>query len=85
LPAIFAQLQDGGKIAPEEMARTFNCGVGMAVIVASAQVETTIEALGAAGETAFEIGRIEPGQRGCTVSGKGDWGSSGDWSATHNA
>jgi phosphoribosylformylglycinamidine cyclo-ligase len=85
LPAIFAQLQDGGKIAPEEMARTFNCGVGMAVIVASAQVEATIEALEAAGETVFEIGRIEPGQRGCTVSGNSDWGSSGDWSATHNA
>jgi phosphoribosylformylglycinamidine cyclo-ligase len=85
LPAILAQLQAGGKIAPEEMARTFNCGVGMAVIVASAQVEATIEALEAAGETAFEIGRIEPGQRGCTVSGNSDWGSSGDWSATHNA
>jgi phosphoribosylformylglycinamidine cyclo-ligase len=85
LPAIFAQLQAGGHIAPEEMARTFNCGVGMAVIVASAQVQSTVEALAAAGETVFEIGRIEPGQRGCTVSGNGDWGSSGDWSATHNA
>jgi phosphoribosylformylglycinamidine cyclo-ligase len=85
LPAIFAQLQAGGHIAPEEMARTFNCGVGMAVIVASAQVQSTVEALAAAGETVFEIGRIEPGQRGCTVSGNGDWGSSGDWSATHDA
>jgi phosphoribosylformylglycinamidine cyclo-ligase len=85
VPAVFAQLQAGGNIAPEEMARTFNCGVGMAVIVASAQVQSTVEALAAAGETVFEIGRIEPGQRGCTVSGKGDWGSSGDWSATHNA
>jgi phosphoribosylformylglycinamidine cyclo-ligase len=85
VPAVFAQLQAGGNIAPEEMARTFNCGVGMAVIVASAQVQSTVEALEAAGETVFEIGRIEPGQRGCTVSGNGDWGSSGDWSATHDA
>jgi phosphoribosylformylglycinamidine cyclo-ligase len=85
VPAVFAQLQAGGNIAPEEMARTFNCGVGMAVIVASAQVQSTVEALAAAGETVFEIGRIEPGQRGCTVSGNGDWGASGDWSATHNA
>jgi phosphoribosylformylglycinamidine cyclo-ligase len=85
VPAVFAQLQAGGNIAPEEMARTFNCGVGMAVIVASAQVQSTVEALAAAGETVFEIGRIEPGQRGCTVSGNGDWGSSGDWSATHDA
>ena len=34
LPAIFALLQQGGRIAAEELARTFNCGVGMAVIVA---------------------------------------------------
>ncbi len=33
LPPIFALLQEGGRIAPEEMARTFNCGIGMAVIV----------------------------------------------------
>ena len=34
LPAMFALLQEGGRLAPEEMARTFNCGIGMAVIVA---------------------------------------------------
>ena len=33
LPSIFEQLQRGGDIAAEEMARTFNCGIGMAVIV----------------------------------------------------
>src|SRR5947209_14521074 len=33
LPPIFKLLQLGGRIAPEEMARTFNCGIGMAVIV----------------------------------------------------
>src|SRR4029079_17270956 len=38
LPPIFALLQEAGHIAPEEMARTFNCGVGMAVIVAGADV-----------------------------------------------
>ena len=40
---------------------------------------------GPALETVFEIGRIDAGQRGCTVSGRADWGSSGDWSATHDA
>ena len=34
LRPVFALLQEGGRIAPEEMARTFNCGIGMAVIVA---------------------------------------------------
>jgi phosphoribosylformylglycinamidine cyclo-ligase len=71
-------LQKAGSIAPEEMARTFNCGVGMVVIVAPEQAVEVTSLLEGAGETVFEIGRIEPGQRGCTVTGEG-------WSATHNA
>jgi phosphoribosylformylglycinamidine cyclo-ligase len=79
LPTIFALLQEGGNIAADEMARTFNCGVGMAVIVSP-------EARDAFGDGAFEIGSIEPGPRGCTVRGKaGTWNSTEDWSATHNA
>ena len=83
LPAIFTLLQDGGAVACEEMARTFNCGVGMAVI---ANPETGESVKNAAGECAFEIGRIESGERGCTVHGQaGTWNSPEDWSATHNA
>lgn len=86
LPAIFALLQDGGRIAPEEMARTFNCGVGMAVIVAPEQADAVSNALEGAGETVIEIGRIEEGRRGCTLAGRaGSWNSADDWSATHNA
>src|SRR6185503_4468895 len=85
LPVIFALLQDGGHIAPEEMARTFNCGVGMAVIVAPEATDSVIRALAGAGESAFEIGRIEAGGRGCTMQGQaGTWDSPKDWSATHN-
>ena len=86
LPVLFAILQQGGRIAPEEMARTFNCGVGMAVIVAADSARSVAAALEGAGETAFEIGRVEEGPRGCTVKGSaGSWSSPGDWSATHNA
>ncbi|MFL6721172.1 MAG: phosphoribosylformylglycinamidine cyclo-ligase [Sphingomonas sp.] len=86
LPPIFALLQQGGRIAPEEMARTFNCGVGMAVIVAPEQAAEASARLEGAGETVFEIGRIEAGQRGCTVSGRaGSWNSPEDWTATHDA
>ena len=86
LPRIFALLQESGRIAPEEMARTFNCGVGMVVIVAPEQASELTSLLGAAGETAFEIGHIEAGRRGCSVMGKaGTWNSIEDWSATHNA
>jgi phosphoribosylformylglycinamidine cyclo-ligase len=80
LPAIFAYLQDGGNIAPAELARTFNCGVGMAVIVSTEQRDAITL------EDAFEIGRIEAGPRGCTVrGGSGAWNSTEDWSAIHNA
>jgi phosphoribosylformylglycinamidine cyclo-ligase len=86
LPPIFSLLQEGGQIAPEEMARTFNCGIGMAAIVAQDEVTTVIEALEGAGERVFEIGRVEAGDRGCTVGGSvGTWNSPGDWSVTHNA
>jgi phosphoribosylformylglycinamidine cyclo-ligase len=75
-----------GAIEPEEMARTFNCGIGMAVIVAADEARAVTSALEGAGETVFAIGRIEAGERGCTVRAKtGTWGSPEDWSATHNA
>jgi phosphoribosylformylglycinamidine cyclo-ligase len=86
LPPLFTYLQEGGRIAPGEMARTFNCGIGMAVIVAASDVSTVRTSLEQAGETVCEIGRIDAGHRGCTVSGRaGSWGSSEDWSVTHNA
>lgn len=86
LPPIFALLQEGGRIAPEEMARTFNCGIGMAVVVGGGQLDDVAANLEGATQTVFEIGRIEAGQRGCTVTGQaGTWNSPEDWSATHNA
>ena len=85
-PHLFQMLQQGGNIEAGEMARTFNCGIGMAVIVDSGQVETVSRALAGAGETVIEIGRIEAGRRGCTVSGpEGSWGSDQAWTATHHA
>jgi phosphoribosylformylglycinamidine cyclo-ligase len=86
LPSIFTMLQEGGRIAAAEMARTFNCGVGMAVVVAPEQAARVTSLLEGAGETVFEIGRVEAGLRGCTVrGGAGSWNSAEDWSATHNA
>ena len=86
LPSIFSLLQAGGRIAPEEMVRTFNCGVGMVVLVAPEMAAQVTSAVEGAGESAFEIGRVEAGQRGCTVHGQsGMWNSPKDWSATHNA
>jgi phosphoribosylformylglycinamidine cyclo-ligase len=86
LPPIFAMLKQVGAIAPGEMARTFNCGIGMAVIVAEADRVEVAKALEDAGERVFDIGRVEAGQRGSTVSGPaGRWGSDEDWTATHDS
>src|SRR5690242_6318187 len=86
LPPIFTLLQRGGSISCEEMARTFNCGVGMAVVVSPDVATDVASLLEGAGESAFEIGRIEEGPSGCTISGQvGTWNSPKEWSATHNA
>jgi len=85
LPSIFAFLQAGGAIEPRELARTFNCGIGMVVIVGEGNVAAVSEALTKAGERVFEIGRVEPGTRGCTVRGSdGAWSAREAWSASHD-
>ena len=84
LPLLFQLLQEGGNIAPEEMARTFNCGIGMVVIVGTDQADDVARKLENANETVFQIGRIEAGSKGCTVKGSANWGSTKEWSATHH-
>ncbi|HEX9933419.1 MAG TPA: phosphoribosylformylglycinamidine cyclo-ligase [Allosphingosinicella sp.] len=84
-PRLMAFLQAQGNIEPAEMARTFNCGIGMAVIVPPDGAKDLVQALEEAGEIVFEIGRVEVGERGCTVSGpRGSWSARDDWSATHH-
>ncbi|GAA4043100.1 phosphoribosylformylglycinamidine cyclo-ligase [Sphingomonas rosea] len=84
LPPLFAWLQAGGGIEPEELARTFNCGIGMVAVVKETEAEGVTAALEAAGETVHRIGRIDEGPRGCTVRGSDEtWSGKGLWSATH--
>ncbi|HVF82877.1 MAG TPA: phosphoribosylformylglycinamidine cyclo-ligase [Sphingomicrobium sp.] len=85
LPALFAWLQAGGGIEPEELARTFNCGVGMVAIVAEDHAAGIVNDLQAAGEQVHRIGHVTVGTRGCTVRGSDEtWSARGAWSATHN-
>jgi phosphoribosylformylglycinamidine cyclo-ligase len=80
-----AFLQAQGNIEPEEMARTFNCGIGMAALVAAEDAEAVTAELSRAGEGVFTIGRIAPGAKGCTVSGSaGSWCARSPWTATHH-
>jgi phosphoribosylaminoimidazole (AIR) synthetase len=83
-PRLMAFLQAQGAIEPGEMARTFNCGVGMVAAVRAADVAEVKAALEAAGETVLRVGVIAEGPRGCTVKGsQGTWSAKVDWSATH--
>ncbi len=59
-PPVFELLQQGGNIEPAEMARTFNCGIGMIAIVSAGEADEVASALEAS-ETVFRIGRIEAG------------------------
>ena len=85
LPRLFAFLQAGGAMEPGELARTFNCGIGMAVIVAPGQADSVADGLREAGETVHRIGAIESGPRGCTLHGSAEtWSAREPWSVTHN-
>jgi phosphoribosylformylglycinamidine cyclo-ligase len=83
-PRLMAFLQAQGHIEPSEMARTFNCGIGMVLAVAAGDVAGVIADLAAAGETVHVIGAIEAGPRGCTVQGGAEvWSSRDAWEASH--
>ena len=85
LPPLFAFLQEGGAIEPAELARTFNCGIGMVAIVRDQDAVEVSERLEAAGEAVRRIGLVEAGETGCTVTGSaGSWNAGEDWSATHH-
>ena len=65
MPPLFTWLQQHGGVADAEMHRVFNCGIGMAVIVAAADAKRAMAELAAAGESVWRIGAIAarvPGQ-----------------------
>jgi phosphoribosylformylglycinamidine cyclo-ligase len=59
-PAVFGWLRAEGNVPADDMLRTFNCGLGMVVVVARAKVEQVTRFLADAGETVREVGVIEP-------------------------
>ena len=79
-----AFLQAQGNIEPGEMARTFNCGVGMVLAVAPSKVELVRSRLEEAGEEVLAVGRIVDGDKGCTVRGsQGTWSAREGWKAVY--
>ncbi len=59
VPPVFSWLAKVGGIAPVEMLRVFNCGIGMAVVVAETDVAAAAALLREQGETVMRIGHIE--------------------------
>ncbi|KZD10326.1 phosphoribosylformylglycinamidine cyclo-ligase [Oceanibaculum pacificum] len=59
IPAVFGWLAKAGGVDPLDMPRTFNCGIGMVLVVSAAAVDTVARTLTDEGETVFRIGRIE--------------------------
>ena len=68
LPPLFQWLKEEGGIDDAELYRVFNCGIGMAVVVAPTDAARAVKTLGAAGATAWHIGRVERrGRNGAQV------------------
>ncbi len=64
VPDVFAWLAQAGGVAPEEMARTFNCGIGMAAVVSPGDAAAVAKLLRAEGERVDKIGHITGHQKG---------------------
>ncbi len=67
MPPVFDMLAKEGNIEEQMMYNTFNMGIGMIVAVDPADADQTIEAMKAAGEEPYVIGRIESGEKGVTL------------------
>ncbi len=59
MPEVFSWLQKGGNVELEEMYRTFNCGIGMVLIVPVDVADAATELLTREGETVFNLGQIQ--------------------------
>ena len=63
-PAVFDWLQQQGNVTRHEMYRTFNCGVGMIVVVSADNLAPALKFLNDAGETAWHLGEIQTAAEG---------------------
>lgn len=67
IPAIFKMMAREGNVAEDMMYNTYNMGIGMMVCVDPADVDKTMEAIKAAGDTPYVIGKIVDGEKGVTL------------------
>jgi len=65
LPPVFAWLAKTGRLDTRELARTFNCGIGMVLVTAPSNAQHVLDSMARAGEVCYAIGTLMP--RGETV------------------
>ncbi len=73
VPRIFDQIRRLGAVDDDEMARVFNLGLGMVVVVPPSSVAPALAALEGEGRPATVVGRVEPGPRGLDLTGPSLW------------
>ncbi|KAI9230533.1 MAG: phosphoribosylformylglycinamidine cyclo-ligase [Piptocephalis tieghemiana] len=71
LPPVFQWLKSTGNVPAEELARTFNCGIGMVLVVKADQATKVTQVLQEAGEVVYQIGQLVPRASGpgCILEG----------------
>lgn len=69
-PTIFTKIKNKGKVAEDEMYKTFNMGIGMVLVVKKEEVKTVMNELTRVGEKPFEIGVITKSKRGIILNEK---------------
>lgn len=85
LPGVFGWLQTEGDLGVKDMAQTFNCGIGMVLIVAPDAAQAVRQSLTENNLDNWQIGQVQPKQEQwqCKVTGSaGSWGQKESWSVT---
>ena len=67
VPAIFKLMAEKGQVEEKMMYNTYNMGLGMVLAVDPADLDKTMEAIKAAGETPYVVGEIKDGEKGVTL------------------
>ncbi len=78
VPPIFSEIRRQGSVTDEEMARVFNLGLGMVVVVGPASADDALAALRGAGVEATVVGRVEEGHYGVEFTGPRFWAEASD-------
>ncbi len=73
VPPIFGEIRRLGKVTDDEMARVFNLGLGMVMVVGPDSADDALDALRAAGAEAAVVGRVDEGRRGVEFTGAPFW------------